>query len=191
MSRISINATGRWLTKLEGGMLKAAKLGLYSAGLRLQEHIQTGVIPGEKPPPVDRGTYRAAWKTKREGDGSAVLVYNATTQALFIERGVRAGNVKIGRAMISALAEWVRRKNIGAKTTISKKGVARVKKATLEEATSIAWAIAKGMQKRGIFNRGEDGGGLRVLAKAEKMAPKYMREEIARELKLEAARAVR
>lgn len=48
-----------------------------------------------------------------------------------------------------------------------------------DEARGIAWAIARNMQKKGIFNNGK---GLRILEKATKMMPRILETEITREI---------
>ena len=151
---------------------------LLAAAHRTVEHIVTSVMPAEPRVPVDRGLYRSGWRAFRFEHGA--IVENKTPPAPYIEFGVRAENVKISRAMIEELAKWVKRKGLGGQTVISKSGKSRAVKATDTEATSIAWAIAKSMQKNGIFNRGK---GLRILEKAEKKIPDFIREEVGRELK--------
>lgn len=158
-------------------MRKAASAGLLAAAHRAVEHIVADVIPGMPQVPVDRGIYRAGWRAKKSGTGA--IVENVTPQAPFIEYGVRAGHVKIGRAMIEALAAWVRRKGIGGRTVTSRSGSKRFVKASNTEATQIAWAIAKTMQKNGIFNRGK---GLGVLKKASKRFPQFIEEEVTKAL---------
>jgi site-specific recombinase XerC len=154
-----------WVSKLDGELRKAAQRGLYSAGLRLQSKIVNEVIPQTRPhPPVDRSLYRAGWRLRRLA-ADAVLVFNATAQAAFIEGGVRKKNVKIGRAMIDALAEWAKRKGL-------------VDKEDPGAARSAAFAIAQSMKKRGIFGPR----GLRVLARANAGVGKMLAEEIRREV---------
>src|SRR5690606_17517704 len=82
-------------------------------------------------------------------------------------------NVKIGAAMIKALTEWVLRKGIAGDE---------------REATGIAWAIAKDMQKRGIF-RQRKGGGLGVLQELMKRhMPKIIKQEVAEPVRTEMSR---
>jgi hypothetical protein len=187
-ARIDIKQAPAWVLKLGKQARGAALRGLYSAGLRTVEHIQTSIIPTESPIPVDRGAYRAGWVCENVSGG--VLIYNKMPYASIIEYGARAENIKIGRAMIDALTQWVRRKGIGAYSTRRFKGGMEGSKPTLTqkvtlhrlkepEARQIAWAIAKSMQKNGIFNGGK---GLRVLEKALRHAPRFIAEEIAREL---------
>lgn len=140
---------------------------------RMRNHIVTVLIPGETRVPVDRGIFRAGWQARAAPDGA--VVYNAAPHAAFVEYGVQAQNVKPGRAMIDALAAWVIRKRI-----VNKKGGSPAAKAGQEaEARQVAWAIAMSMQSKGIFNRGK---GLRFLERATKMVPKWVSEEIAREV---------
>jgi hypothetical protein len=178
--RISIYKADLWVRALQGEMRAAALRGLYSAAIRLKEHIVTDVIPSEDQIPVDRGIYRAGWKVTRLPDGA--MVSNSVPYAVLIEEGVRASNIKIGRKMIDAIAEWVRRKGIFDTQTKSGKR----KKPTKDEARQIAWAIAMKMkgtankEGTGIFNGGR---GLRILEKANRMVPKYIDDEVNRELK--------
>lgn len=133
--------------KLQGEqMVKAAQRGLLKAGERGVQKIVVEIIPSRSPQPVDRGVYKAGWKTERI-DANTVAIFNPESHAVFIEFGVRAENVKIGMALIRSLSEWVLRK-----------GMAEDDK----KAASIAWAIAMKMQRVGIFNK-RQGGGLRVL----------------------------
>jgi hypothetical protein len=168
---------GLMLKEIEGDVKKAASAGLLAAAHRTVAHIVANIIPGLMHPPVDRGLYRAGWRARKDGTGA--VVENVAPHAIFIEYGVRAGNVKIGRAMIEALAAWVKRKGIGGRTVTGKSGKTRHIKATNTEAESIAWAIAKSMQKHGIFAGGK---GLGVLKEAEKSVPRFIREEVGREL---------
>lgn len=152
---------------------KKARLGAYSAALRLLGHIKAVVIPATPSevtgahPPVDRGLYRAAWATTRTDGGGDV--YNPLPYAPIIEWGARAANIKIGKVMIDALTEWVLRKGL----------VSGKSKDAASEARGVAFAIANAMRKRGIFDGGK---GLRVMERAMKKAPQFVREEIAREL---------
>jgi len=165
--KISIDQAPKWVTELEGKMHQAALRGLRAAGQRLVGHIQNVVIPGESQVPVDRGTYRAAWRSTNAPDGC--LVHNDAPHAVFIEDGVRDENVKIGRRMIDALASWVRRKGIVADAPRGSRGVA---------ARQIAFAIAQSMKKRGIFG----GKGLKILKKGRARVPDFIAEEVEREI---------
>lgn len=149
--------------------------GLLSAGWRLIGVIQNEIIPAERPPPINEGKYRASWAV-RPTDGGAE-VYNDSDHAPFIERGVRGANVKIGRKMIDALAEWARLKGLTGHPLRQRSSIdARL------EARRIAWAVAKSMQKKGIFNR--DGSqGLQIAKKAKERLVGFVEEEIRREMR--------
>jgi hypothetical protein len=164
MAKISISQAPAWVSMMGKEIKAAAVKGLYSAAVRTVSHIQTVVIPREPRVPVDRGIYRAGWRAEKLPDGAMVI--NTVPYASIIELGARAGNIKPGRKMIDALTEWVRRKGL------AKKG------GTLE-ARQIAWAIARHMQKHGIFNEGK---GLRILEKAVVQIPQFIDEEIRREI---------
>lgn len=151
---------------------KAAERAMLATANRIVNHIQTVIIPGFAQPPVDKGMYRAAWRAKKSPNGAEV--YNNSPQASHIEYGVRAENVKIGRAMIDALTKWVLRKGI-----VTGKG-----KSAQADARGMAFAIANSMKKRGIFNR--DGKrGLQVLKTALERTGDFVNEEFATEIKRE------
>jgi hypothetical protein len=152
---------GLWLDKT---MHDAAKAAMLSTALRIVQIITTEIIPAEPRPPVDRGAFRAGWKAKAIEGGAEIT--NTMPYASIIEYGAKAENIKIGRKMIEALTEWVRRKGLAGPEP--------------GDASRIAWAIAQSMAKRGIFNEGQ---GLHVLDKAMKNAQKIIDEEYARELK--------
>lgn len=152
-------------TFLDTRMKKAQLEAVHAAGLQVVEDIQTRLIPGAKPPPVDRGVYRAGWRMRPKKWGAEVA--NATPQAIFIEDGVRARNVKPGRKMIDALAAWVRRKGI-----VAGKG-----KNAKAQARGVAFAIAKSMRKKGIFNRGK---GFGILRRALLPVQSYIQRELKR-----------
>lgn len=168
MKVVSLGQAGVAVDLLDKAMREAAIRGLRSAAARGVQVIVTQIIPSRTPQPVDRSVYRAGWRAVAsmgsEGGGrwNAADIYNAEPHAAHIEYGVRAANVKIGRVMIQALTAWVQRKGIA-------KGA---------EAVGAAWAIAKAMQKRGIFGRG-----LGILTElVEKRLPTIIKEEVEREL---------
>lgn len=140
----------------------AAERALLSAAARTVQHIVTTVIPQTHPQPVDRGAFKAGWTFKQVAGGA--LVYNRMPYASIIEYGARAANIKIGRKMIEAISAWARRKGIVSNDI---------------DGHQVAWAIAKTFQKTGIFDGGK---GLRVLEKASKRIPDFIREEFKREL---------
>jgi hypothetical protein len=159
----------KWLNdKLSDGL----KRGVVSAAFRTLGVIQNVIIPGEQPQPVDTGAYRAGWRVETTERGADI--FNDLPEAPIIEWGARAENIKVGRALIEALAEWAKRKGF-APDHIPKGGGDRAYE-------SIAWAIATAMRKRGIFNRNGQSG-LRVAEKAVKRLKEYVHEEVAREMK--------
>lgn len=165
---------GDWLKK---GLAKGARRGLLSAAERMVSIIQTEVIPGESPPPIDRRVYAAGWRAEPTEKGADVV--NTVPYASIIEKGARAENIKIGRAMIDALTSWILRKGLAGKPARSQS--AKTQQAV--DARNIAWAIAISMKRKGIFNR--DGQGLRISEKARALAVKFIPEEVAREIKRE------
>ena len=180
---------GKWRNQTSARFKKAAQRGLLSAGYAMVQRIVTDLIPRVDRPPVDRGIYRAGWRVVQTPEG-AVHVYNPTPHANFIEFGVRPERVKIGKKMIDALSRWARRVGLGSTTVKTKSGGTRLKKATMTESQSIAWAIAKNMQKAGIFNSGglvSGLTGLRVLKRAvmdsekDKLVQKHISAELTAE----------
>lgn len=161
-TEITLKEAAQHTGELKEKWRKAAILGLQSAAARGVQDIITRIIPSRTPQPVDRGIYRSGWRFYPSPNGA--VIENFEPHAVLIEDGVRASNVKIGRAMINALAEWVKRKGIAGE----------------DEAEQVAWAIAKSMKRRGIFNHGK---GMGILAElVEKYLPGYVQEEVAREV---------
>lgn len=149
-----------FFSELPDAYRAAAVKGLHSAALRGVQDIQGRIIATRSPQPVDRGIYRAGWRAVLEADGAAIE--NLEPHAAYIEHGVK--NIRIGQAMIEALAEWAQRKGMANST----------------DAVSAAWRIARAMQARGfIFGRE----GMRILEElVEKYLPKYIEEEVEREI---------
>ena len=174
MPNISLEDAAGWFGDLPSRIAHAAQEGLVQAGLRGVQIIVTRIIPSRSPKPMDRGVYRAGWRIDRRGfgDSARVFIENLEPHAAFIEFGVRPGNVKIGAAMIRALTEWCLRKGIANSEA---------------EATGIAWAIARSMQKRGIFKG--TSGGLGVLKEFMKdYANTVIAEEVSRAVNRELGR---
>jgi hypothetical protein len=177
---ISLKQGAGWVRNIGNQFPSATRRGLYSAGLRIMQDLQN-----DNSLPRDRGTYRAGWRCEQTPDGAEV--FNIATHGPFIEHSVRGTNVKIGRAMINALTEWIKRKGIGVTYKPSAKGQwvsgeGRVRKVkpSLEAMRNMAWAIAKSMQKKGIFNSPY---GLKPLATAfARNARRYAETEIKHEL---------
>lgn len=167
MTTIDLDEADRHFAELDDRLRAAAVRGLQSAAFKGMQEILTRIIPSRTPQPVDRGVYRAGWRVILESLGATLE--NAEPVAVFVEYGVRAANVKPGRAMISALAEWVVRKGI----------------TTSGQAVSTAWAIAKNMQRRGIFSYyagSSQLGGMRILTELLVSLPAIIEEEIRREI---------
>jgi hypothetical protein len=158
---------------LDAKTKSAVHRGLVSAAFRTLGVIQNELIPAENPQPVDRDVYRAGWRVETTEKGADLV--NDLPYAPVIEWGARAENIKIGRAMIQALAEWAKRKGFSP-PNIPKGGDPQ------KGWESIAWAIATAMKKTGIFNRGGLKG-LRIGEKAVKRLRAFLHEEVAREMK--------
>lgn len=174
--KIDISQHAEFGPMVKAQLTKTTQKALFATAQRLVTVVVTEIIPNEEHPPVDRGLYRAGWRIKK--GPSSVTIFNATPAAGHIEWGVRASHVKPGRAMIASLAAWVKRKGLGASLSIK---THKVRKASGKEATNIAWAIAKSMQKKGIFNRGVTSG-LSILGKAVLRFDRIFREEFKRAL---------
>jgi hypothetical protein len=166
MVKITLDRAPLWVQELEGKLKKAAEKGMISAAHRGVAEIQE-IIDREPRVPVDRGTYRAGWRVRQIEKGA--LVYNNVPHAGLIEEGVKGGRVKIGRAMIDALAEWGLRKGL-----VEGKGPEQA-----ANARRFAFAVARSMKKNGIFNKGK---GLRILERARKLFPRFIEEEVRAEI---------
>lgn len=165
---------GKWL---EGQKKNAVRKAAVSAAYQTLGVIVNELIPGERPPPVFDGAYRAAWHV--EVGKNEVSVVNTLPYASVVEGGARKENIKPGRAMIEALTDWVRRKGLTGKTTRSAKN--------LQAAESIAWAIVRAMQGFGQRSGGRDAGifnrngqkGLRIAERAQERMLELFKQELA------------
>ena len=159
---VDLAQAGAMMKNLGDSLRSGAILGLHSAAYHGLNEILTRIIPSRSPQPVDRGLYRAGWRVVTYSDGADIE--NNEPHAAFIEFGVRAQNVRIGRKMIEALTEWVVRKGL----------------ATPADAVQRAWAIARSMQKRGIFYQGT---GMNILGELlEWRMERFVEEEVIREV---------
>ncbi len=148
---------------------------LLQAASRTVTYIVSQVIPttqvdgpsgSRRAPPVDRGPYKAGFRASRIPNGAKVHHVNPKLAAI-VEYGVRPGNVKIGRKMIRALAEWAHRHGL---------------EASKEDPERVAWAIAKGMQKYGMAPRN-------VFERARPKAREFAKQEINRIVKTHLSRS--
>lgn len=178
MPTVQLVDASRWVGRMSDAMLAGARRGLRKAAERGVQKIVVEIIPSRSPSPVDRGVYKAGWKTQVI-DEDTVSIMNPETHAIFIEEGVRPENVKPGFAMRKALYEWVLRKGIASNE---------------QEAISITWAIAMKMKKTGIFRlkggKGaaiKGGRGLRVLAELKQL---YLNDLLKGEIVREVNRAI-
>jgi hypothetical protein len=176
---VDLSQSAKMMEQLAPRIREAAIRGVRRAAARGLQVVVTRIVPSRHPPPVDRGVYRAGWKLESLHNGAAI--YNDTPHANFIEYGVRASSVRIGRSMIDALTEWVRRKGIGGGATKAGK----TRRPSESQAREIAWAIARRAQsKSGLaFFAGPRGDGFRVLRElSEQHLPAIIREEVAAEI---------
>jgi hypothetical protein len=153
---------------------QAAIRGLQSAGVKFTAAMKTEFIPRSGLRRY-RGIYAASWKSMKLVDG--VMIYSDAPHAPLIEYRVRPG-MKIGRRLIEALLEWVTKLKVANTRYRTKKGKVRVHRATETERRRLAWAIAMSMQKRGMWQPI----GLRIFTRALTRLPKYVHEEIRREM---------
>jgi hypothetical protein len=135
---------------------------------------------------VDRGIYRAGWRSGPIPEGAQIV--NNELTAVVIEDGVRASSIKPGHAMILALVEWAKRKGITRLIAtqskikfVNGKAVHTSTKVGKVTDAAIAWAIIGAMKRRGIFNR--PGPGLGILRQlVQQDIGTIIQEEIVREL---------
>ncbi len=163
--------------ELTGWLKGAGLVALTASAHRIVEKIITDIIPNTSPSPVDRGAYRAAWRVRDMDDGS--VIENVSKHGPFVDLGVPGARVRVGKKMIVALTAWVIRKGMVGSSSVKTKR-RRVSASDKKQAVGIAWAIAKSMQKNGIFNHGK---GLRVLERALVGVDVIIREEYARAMK--------
>lgn len=173
------------------GLMGGSKKGTISSAMKMVQIITTEIIPAIERPPVDTRAYAAGWRVEMSENGANVV--NTLPYASIIEFGAREENIKIGRKMIDALTAWVLRKGLMMDRESGKMSVRPRKASNMEErinheqeARNLAWAIAKGMQKRGIFNRNGQRGlrvGQQALARVRPLAMKEIERAIAKQLK--------
>lgn len=169
--RMDIKEAGAWVSGLSKVMPDNAKKGLLAAAARLAAQLAS-----DPSIPTDRGAARAGWRAEPTEDGADV--FNLVNEMLFIDQGVRAENVKPGRLMIQALAEWAKRKGLNPDGADAPSLTGK-KKPGVDAYQGIAWAIAMSMKAKGIFMPKRD-----VLANAVKTyGPGYVREEVTRAIK--------
>lgn len=176
MAVFTIDQTDALGKHISDELKKAARRAALSACARTVQIIVTELIPGENPQPVFDAHYKQAWRAEPHDMGADVV--NTIPYASVIEYGARAENIKIGKAMIEALTEWVRRKGLVG----PRPRTAKARATQEDEARQVAWAIAVSMKQKGIFNRGGKKG-LRIAERASKRIGKIFLEEFARERK--------
>lgn len=91
--------------KIRASVLKASAECALRIVAQVQVEIDETDVPG---PPVNTGAYAAAWRWRRTKDGA--IVFNATPQAEWIERGRNAG--PISKEGQEALRLWIKRKGL-------------------------------------------------------------------------------
>lgn len=171
---IDLKNAGAYIGALPDHHRNLAISALRIAAAHCVQTIQSVIIPSRNPQPVDRGIYRAGWKVDSIPEGA--VFYNDSPIAAIVEHGVRGSNVKIGRKMLAALAEWVVRKGMVKKIAGGVQNTAQT-----NAAMSIAWAIAKAAAAgRGFHNRYSDGGQQIMSECNVRFTNEYVRDEIQR-----------
>ena len=159
---VAVKVFGKRVEGIEG----AVKKGLLSACQRGVTDIVSNVIPKtlvlehtgiRLAPPIDRGLYKSGFRAEATPTGARIRHVNPMMAAV-MENGVRAGNVKIGRAMIRALTSWAHRKGL---------------EAPKKSPESVAWAIAKNAQRYGIAPR-------HVFKREMQRIPAFAQSEVSR-----------
>lgn len=179
MPSFSVDEFDAFKSWVQKGITGAVMRGFLSTAQRTVQYITTELIPGEEQPPVFMHAYAAGWRAEKTDKGADIV--NTIPYASVIEDGARPENIKIGKAMIEALTNWVLVKGLVGR---ARRGVQRQEQ--LVEARNIAWAIALHMKKVGIFNR-NGRKGLKIAARAKVKAREYLPEEVRRELRREFA----
>lgn len=164
MTSIDLDDAAKFIGGKVTDEIKAAmRRGLFSAAKRMASMIVGRYIPTAQPPPVDRGEYKAAWNSGKEGEGA--FFENTSAHAPMVEYGVRAGRIAPSRAVIAAVAAWAVRKGMTDAAT----------------STRVAFAIVNNLKSRGIVARA-------IMEKANNdLLATVVNEELEREL----TRAVR
>lgn len=184
---LDLDEVSSWLDKRLGpsATKEVVKKGLYSAALKMVQVVQTKVIPQIHPTPVARGVYRAGWKAWRLPKGAAFG--NTVPWAGAVEHGLRGKDIKVGRAMLASLTDWVRLKGISttnARRTAFAIAVKMASEVRVRSGKSILLPTKEGGRKRGQLIRIIVGGnkGMKprgVMAKATEFLPAVIREEVA------------
>lgn len=164
--KTSLDDYPEWVRRLgRGRAFKAARRGTMRAALRAipELHKATGNAPPGNPSgvgtggAVNTGFYKRAWKAEALPDGARL--YNASKYGGVIEGGRRPGS---RFPPLDAIRDWAQRR-LG----LSKK-----------EAASAAYPIAKAIARRGLIGR-------KVLGRVLPLLPKFLAEEVDKELKRE------
>lgn len=180
-------ASSTYTSALRDAMIKGASKGLYSVALRMVSKIQTEIIPAEVREPSARGVYKTGWRAERFRDGA--MYYNSSKVAPLIEYGVRGENVRVGRAMIGGLIEWLRIKGIASNEVVARRiafaiAMTMANEAKMRHSKSGRVRTLPG-KGRGIFK----GTGLRIMGKANtKFLDKVLATEVTREVEAAVAR---
>ena len=138
-----------------GGVIADAEARKKRIILAIQDAVMQGeaiaqeeVDATEPHKPVDRGTYRRAFKSAKLPNGATL--YNSAPYAGVMEEGRRPGTWP----NIGALTEWVKRKGlIGEKLRVKKSEKALMQSIDDAVARSLAFLIAAKMKARGMAGR--------------------------------------
>lgn len=174
MTVIRLEDAGAFVGTLSEELRAKALVGVRKAAARGLQTVVSVIIPSRTPQPVDRGIYRAGYKVQSTPNGADI--YDDDPIAGIIENGVRAANIKIGRKMLTALAQWAIRKGL-----VKRKGGKHRYSKQWDDAMSMAWAIAKKAKQGKGFHNQRPGGGLKIQEQLNKdFIPRYLREEVPR-----------
>lgn len=120
----------------------------------------------------------AAW-VQRKGIGGATKATPAALSAPKVEKPQKSSNafVKQLKGLLKAMSDFIKRMRLGGEIITKPDGSKAQKGLTDAQARSMAWAILKSMQKKGIFD-----GGLKIAERALLKMTEFAEQEVAREI---------
>jgi hypothetical protein len=153
--KIDVADLAKFRSNITARIRMGVRKGALSAGQRTLQLIQGKLIQECQPhPPVDRGLYRAGWQVHGDLVTTPLIISNKVPYAPIIEYGARASNIKIGRAMLTALAEWAQRKGLtGGRKAAKKASLPAKEKGSLGDKAKPAKAAKKGHKSPSILDK--------------------------------------
>lgn len=124
---IALPDLGPELRRLAREFPKAVEAGMRECAMLVGgQFVQDAIASSSPYLPVDRGQYKASFRTRRIAGGARV--YNLSPQAVWIERGRRPGPVPL-----APILAWVRRKGLadGPMGSAVRKGAYGMKRSVL------------------------------------------------------------